>query len=173
MIFSICQSILIQTETNIVLNNSLHQLVRAPHDVGLFGTIFLFHEWQNSVTWCYISPVCQPHSYGKVFWLMLLRSDLCCRLRIKHSTICQDTMLIFRNGYFSCVFHYLNFLDFPVNMIITLNGQAKYCILCILYSMYSMYFVWKTCPISTRENCGAVTDCFELGTRCLTLAEHS
>ena len=49
IIFSIRLSILIQTETNIVLNNSLHQLVRAPHDAGLFGTIFLFHEWQNSV----------------------------------------------------------------------------------------------------------------------------
>ena len=48
-VFSICQSILIQTETDIVLNNSLHQLVRAPHDAGLFGTIFLFHEWQNSM----------------------------------------------------------------------------------------------------------------------------
>ena len=40
MIFSICQSILIQTETNIVLNNSLHLLVRAPHDAGLFGPWF-------------------------------------------------------------------------------------------------------------------------------------
>ena len=49
MIFSICQSILIQTETNIVLNNNLHQLVRAPHDAGLFGAIFLCHEQQNSV----------------------------------------------------------------------------------------------------------------------------
>ena len=44
MIFSICQSTLIQTETNIVLNNNLHKLVRA-HDAGLLGTIFLFHEW--------------------------------------------------------------------------------------------------------------------------------
>ena len=45
MIFSICLSVLIQTETNIVLNNSLHYLVRTPHDSGLFGAKFLFHEW--------------------------------------------------------------------------------------------------------------------------------
>ena len=49
MIFSICLSILIHTETNIVLNKCLRNLVRASHDSGLFGTIFLFHEWYNSV----------------------------------------------------------------------------------------------------------------------------
>ena len=41
-------SILVQTETNIVLI-SLHYLVRASNDSGLFCTIFLFHEWKNSV----------------------------------------------------------------------------------------------------------------------------
>ena len=49
MIISICLSILIQSETKIVLNKCLHYLVRASHDSGMFGTIFLFHEWYNSV----------------------------------------------------------------------------------------------------------------------------
>ena len=43
MIFCICLSILIQTETNICLNKWCHYLVRASHDSGLFDTIFLFH----------------------------------------------------------------------------------------------------------------------------------
>ena len=47
--------ILLQIEANIVLNQGfpknpcsnkcLHYLVSASHDSGLFGTIFLFHEW--------------------------------------------------------------------------------------------------------------------------------
>ena len=45
MIFSIYVSIVIQTETNIVLNKCLHYFVRASNDSGLFGIIFLFHEW--------------------------------------------------------------------------------------------------------------------------------
>ena len=51
MIFCICLSILIKIETNIVFNKCLHYLVRASLDSGLFGrpTIFLFHEWQNSM----------------------------------------------------------------------------------------------------------------------------
>ena len=44
MIFCIYLSILIQIETNIVLNKCLHNLVRASHHLGLFGTVFLFHE---------------------------------------------------------------------------------------------------------------------------------
>ena len=56
MIFSVCLSSLIQTETNIVSNKCLHYLVRASHDSGLLGTIFLFHEWRNSVAFTQQSP---------------------------------------------------------------------------------------------------------------------
>ena len=41
-------SILIHTETNIVLNKYWHYLVRASHDSGLCGTILPFHEWKFS-----------------------------------------------------------------------------------------------------------------------------
>ena len=41
MIFCIRLSIFIPIETN----KCLHYLARASYDSGLFGTIFLFHEW--------------------------------------------------------------------------------------------------------------------------------
>ena len=44
-ILCIWLSILVQTETNIVLKKCLHYLVRASNDSGLFDKIFLFHEW--------------------------------------------------------------------------------------------------------------------------------
>ena len=46
--YSQVKMILIQIEANIVLNKCLNYLVSASHDLGLFGTIFLFHEWYNS-----------------------------------------------------------------------------------------------------------------------------
>ena len=57
MIFCICLSILIQVEANIVLNKCLHYLVSASHDSGLFETIFLFHEWLNSVCYTFGFPL--------------------------------------------------------------------------------------------------------------------
>ena len=45
MIFCICLSIEKQIEANIVLNKYLHYLVRASHDSGQLGKLFLFHEW--------------------------------------------------------------------------------------------------------------------------------
>ena len=48
MTFCICLSILILIEANIVLNKCLHYLVRASHDSGLFGTIFIFRFYTVS-----------------------------------------------------------------------------------------------------------------------------
>ena len=53
MMLGICLSFLILIEANIVLNKYLHYLLRASHDSGLFGTIFLFYEWYNSVALFY------------------------------------------------------------------------------------------------------------------------